>query len=130
SAVALMKKHGLTGETPQEVIRRLARKMVAEAKAQGWVEMPFDPEMLAELQGIEVKCAEDEIKAEARLMPLPGRRLQIEYASDAPATRRRFSICHEIAHTFFPDCFEQVQHRRNSQHFDPVHAELELLCHI
>ncbi len=63
-------------------------------------------------------------------MPLPDRRLQIEYTPETPETRRRFSICHEIAHTFFPDYYEQIQHRRKHGHFDPVHAELELLCHV
>lgn len=130
SVVALMKQRAIDDETPPQVIRRLARKMVAEARSQGWTDVPFDAELLAELQGIEVKCATGDIRAEARLMPLPGRRLEIEYAPDAPETRRRFSICHEIAHTFFPDCFEQVQHRRQNDKHDPVHAELEQLCHI
>lgn len=125
-----MKQKAMPGETPPAVIRRLARQMVAEAREQGWEEVPFDPELLAELHGIKVKPASGDIRAEARLMPLPNSRLQIEYAADAPETRRRFSICHEIAHTFFPDCFEQVQHRRNADYFDPVHAELEQLCHI
>ncbi|WP_277508599.1 ImmA/IrrE family metallo-endopeptidase [Ereboglobus sp. PH5-5] len=130
SVVALMKHKAQPNEIPQETIRRLARTMVADAKTQGWNEVPFDPELLAELHGIEVRCANEDIKAEARLMPLPDCRLQIEYASDAPETRRRFSICHEIAHTFFPDCFEQVQHRRQAQNHDRIHAELEQLCHV
>lgn len=130
SVIALMSERSREGETPQDTVRRLAREMVADAKREGWTEIPFDVEMLAELQGIEVKCADGDIKAEARLMPLPDRRLQIEYASDTPETRRRFSICHEIAHTFFPDHFTQIQHRRNGQHFDPIHAELEQLCHL
>lgn len=125
-----MKERGLAQETPQEVVRRLARQMIAEARTLGWEGTPFDPELLAELQGIEVKCADGDIRAEARLMPLPERRLQIEYAAEASERRRRFSICHEIAHTFFPDCYEQVQHRRKNEHFDPIHAELELLCHV
>lgn len=130
SVVSLMKDKALTHETPPETIRRLARAMVAEAKSQNWTDIPFDPELLAELQGIEVGCAFSDIKAEARLMPLPERRLRIEYSSGAPETRRRFSICHEIAHTFFPDCFEQIHHRRQDQEHDPIHAELEQLCHI
>lgn len=130
SVIKLMKEHGSSGETPQDVIKRLARQMIAEARSFGWEGVPFDPELLAELQGIEVKCADCDIKAEARLMPLPERRLQIEYAGEAPEKRRRFSICHEIAHTLFPDCYEQVQHRRKNKHFDPIHAELELLCHV
>ena len=125
-----MKNKSLTNETPPETIRRLARAMVADAKSQNWTDIPFDPELLAELQGIEVGSADGDIKAEARLMPLPERRLRIEYASGAPETRRRFSICHEIAHTFFPDCFEQTHHRRQDQEHDPIHAELEQLCHI
>lgn len=131
SVVRLMKMRGVSSETPQDTIRRLARDKVAEARTLGWEGTPsFDPELLAELQGIEVKCAAGDIRAEARLMPLPEGRLEIEYAAEAPLRRRRFSICHEIAHTLFTDCYEQVQHRRKNEHFDPVHAELELLCHV
>lgn len=130
SVVELMKKRAESHETPRDTIRRLARAMVADAKAEGWTEIPFDPEMLAELQGIEVRCASCDINAEARLMPLPDQRLEIEYAPEAPETRRRFSICHEIAHTFFPDYFTRIQHRRAVKKFDPVHAELEHLCHV
>ncbi|WP_170157305.1 ImmA/IrrE family metallo-endopeptidase [Roseimicrobium gellanilyticum] len=126
----LMSKLAEQGEIPQETIRRLARNVVSDARSSGWNEMPFDVELLAELQCIEVKCAEGDIRAEARLMPLPGNRLIIEYAADAPVRRRRFSICHEIAHTLFPDCYERVQHRRNNESFDRVHSELELLCHV
>jgi hypothetical protein len=130
SVVALMNDRAEPQETPPVTIRRLARKMIKDAKEQGWNEIPFDPEILAELQGIEVVAATTDIHAEARLMPLPDHRLKIEYAPTAPETRRRFSICHELAHTFFPDCFEQVQHRRKDTRHDPVHAELEQLCHI
>ena len=130
SVVSLMKHRAAGNETPPETIRRLAREMVAGAKSQGWEGLPFDVEILAGLQGIDVKPADGDIKAEARLMPLPDQRLEIEYAPEALETRRRFSICHEIAHTFFPDCFTQIQHRRKGAPFDPVHAELEQLCHL
>ncbi len=130
SVIALMQERSEGSETPQETVRRLARNMVGAAKNIGWDGPPFDVELLSELQGIEVRCAKDDIRAEARLMPLPEKRLLIEYSGEAPEKRRRFSICHEIAHTFFPDCYMQVQHRRSAKHFDRIHAELEMLCHV
>ena len=55
---------------------------------------------------------------------------QIEFDPEQPKTRVNFSIFHEITHTFFPDCYETVRHRR----LHPVNRdpdfELELLCDL
>ena len=130
SVVALMRECSQAHETPAQTIRRLARDMVLKAKADGWSGLPFDPELLADIEGIRVEKSTIDFKAEARLLPLADRRLQIEYMPGVAETRRRFSICHELAHTFFPDCFEQIQHRRPAAPHDPLHAELEQLCHV
>jgi hypothetical protein len=130
SVIALMNQRAHANETPQETVRRLARELIAEAREVGWDGPPFDPEALADIRGIEVQRATADLRADARILPREDRRLVIEYAPAAPEKRRRFSIGHEIIHTFFPDCFEQVHHRKKPDKFDPVHAELERLCQI
>jgi len=43
-------------------------------------------------------------------------------------TRINFSVCHEIAHTFFPDAYETSRHRRKQQSQDAEYLQLEWLC--
>jgi hypothetical protein len=41
-----------------------------------------------------------------------------------------FSICHEITHTLFPDCYETVRHRGRKELNRDREFELELLCDL
>ena len=118
------------GETPDDVIRRRCRELVAEKKAQGWTGPPFDPEILASLLDIEVDHVDHDIRADARIFPAAGGRLIIQCAASVSEERQRFSICHEIAHTRFPDCYEEVRCRLERGKFDSRHFELERLCNI
>lgn len=115
---------------PIALIRRLAREKVREAKAALWGGPPFEPGDLASWMGITVQPAKEDIRADARIFPDATGQLLLEYNPATPRQRIRFSICHEIIHTFFPDCYEQARHRGNKAQFDPVHAEFEKLCNI
>lgn len=44
--------------------------------------------------------------------------------------RQNFSICHEIAHTFFPDCAEFIRMREKGQGKADPDREVEVLCNI
>ena len=48
--------------------------------------------------------------ADARVFWVNGR-FEIEYNPHRPRGRVNFSIAHEIAHTFFEDCAEEVRNR-------------------
>ncbi len=115
---------------PVEVIRRKARDLVSRAKSQGWNGPPFDPLVLASLLGIKCRASRDLFSAEAQLSPQPGRQLLLEFHPDRPDGRRNYSVCHEIIHTFFDDCYELVHQRKTDRVlFDPD-QEVETLCQI
>jgi hypothetical protein len=126
---ALM-EYALQNETPDDVIRRRCRELVKDAKNGGWTGPPFDPEILASLNDIQVEAATEDIRADARIFPGIGGRLIIQYAASVSVERQRFSICHEIAHTRFPDCYEEVRHRQQQRKLDWKHQELERLCNL
>jgi IrrE N-terminal-like domain len=128
SVLKLLAHHRATD--PVAVIRRLAREKVQEAKAAQWHGPPFEPEHLASWMGITVQPAGEDIRADARIFPGAGGQLLLEYNPATPRQRIRFSICHEITHTFFPDCYEMERRRGQKAVFDPVHAEFERLCNI
>src|SRR5207253_2591845 len=85
---------------------------------------------LAELMHIPV-IPNSEI-LDARTIPLKGGRVQIEYNPNRPRARVRYSIAHEIAHTFFSDCSERVRNRTTQQNYEAEtdEWELEMLCNI
>jgi len=67
---------------------------------------------------------------DARTIAAPGGRLVIEYNPSRPASRMRYSVCHELAHTFFPDCREQVRNRARHEDMTSDEWQLEMLCNI
>jgi len=128
SVLALMQAH--KSEDPEAIIRSKARDLVRRARADGWAGPPFDPLILASLLGIRCRASTELFTAEAQLSPQPGQQLLLEFNPERPDGRRNYSICHEIVHTFFDDCYELV-HQRKSQRaeYDPD-EEVERLCQI
>jgi hypothetical protein len=120
----------LAGEGPDNVIRRLARNCVRDSLSYGWSGPPFDPEVLASLRGIKVEPTDCEIGADARVFPDGDGKLRIEYDPSKPRARVNFSISHEITHTFFPDCYETLRHRKRKEVRRDPDFELELLCDL
>jgi O-acetyl-ADP-ribose deacetylase (regulator of RNase III) len=114
-------------DSPIDVITQRARTIVFDAIQNGWSGPPFDPFTLAEYLRIRIVPRED--IAEARTVP-SGSQLTIEFNPNRPRGRVRYSICHEIAHTLFPDCKEFV---RNRLAHDEMHGDdwqLEMLCNM
>ena len=105
----------------------LARNFALEA-LEGTRPESIDPFRLAELKRIPV--IPNEAIADARLVPLPNDRLQIEFNPNQPKSRTRFSIAHELAHTFFDKCGEEIRNRQSRRDFGPHEWELEMLCNI
>jgi hypothetical protein len=94
----------------------------------GWPGPPFDPFALAEFRHINV-VPNDEV-LDARTVPLSHGRVQIEYNPSRPRARVRYSVAHEIAHTFFPDCAAEVRNRAARVDYQPDEWELEMLCNL
>jgi len=128
SVLALLR--GQKSKDPEVIIRRKARDLVRRARAGGWTGPPFDPLILASLLGIRCQPSTELFTAEAQLSPQAGRQLLLEFNPDRPDGRRNYSICHEIVHTFFDDCYELVHHRKSQRApYDP-NEEVESLCQL
>ena len=114
------------GADPVEKMEQEARQAVLDAVDRGWEGPPFDPIELANLLRIAVRP--NAAVADARVFPT-GAGYGIEYNPHRPRGRVNFSIAHEIAHTFFPDCAEKVRHRRRA---GPAASDwqLEVLCNV
>src|SRR5689334_7254051 len=128
SVLALLNERS-PGETPPDIILRKAKTLVEKALKLGWGGPPFDPQILAGILGIEVTLSREPLGSEARIFPKSDGTVKIEYDESYPRTRINFSICHEIIHTFFPDCYEMVRNRKPVRSAEErKHKELESLC--
>ena len=116
------------GADPIAKMLEKASSTALSAMEQGWGGPPFDPFTLAELLHIQVVPNSDVL--EARTVPIKGGRVQIEYNPNRPRARMRYSLAHEIAHTFFRDCADHVRNRARRQDYEPDEWELEMLCNI
>jgi len=68
---------------------------------------------------------------DAMIVPSEDGRLKILlYRSITQHERQNFSICHEIAHTFFPDCAEFIRMRASRHEKADPEREVEVLCNI
>ena len=113
---------------PINFITGKAREVVLKAIQAGWQGPPFDPLKLADVLEISTIPREDVI--DARILSTSSQRPQIEFNPNQPRGRMRFSIAHEIAHTLFPDCVENIRNRGLATEAREDNWQLELLCNI
>lgn len=112
---------------PVEVVTDRARALVFRALEEGWQGPPYDPFQLAELMRIPLAPRED--LYDARLISREGRP-QIEFNPTRPRGRVRFSVAHELAHTFFPDFEKAIRYRSRPEPAPKDDWQLELLCNV
>lgn len=112
---------------PVEVITRLARDAVLAAMDEGWSGPPFDLMAFCDLFKVRVTPRAD--VRDARTVPI-GDSFCIEYNPTRPRGRVRYSIAHEIAHTLFPDCSQQIRSRTPRHEMKGDDWQLEMLCNI
>ena len=114
---------------PIEAVVDHARGLVLEAVQDGWRGPPFDPVKLASMLGIRTVARDD--LSDARVIAADDE-LQIEFNPTRPRGRLRFSIAHEIAHTFFGDVADLPRHRTAAGAVPSSGDDwqLELLCNI
>ena len=115
------------GSDPVATIQATARQTVVDAVERGWDGPPYDPFYLAEMLKISILPSDDVV--DARTVPVPGG-LRIEFNPNRPHGRMRYSVAHEIAHTLFPDCAENVRNRDPASTSRDDDWQLELLCNI
>jgi hypothetical protein len=110
---------------PVEEIRNRARNLVIQALENGWSGPPFNAIELSKVLGINI-IPNDAVR-DARIISTKKNKFTIEYNPFQKPTRINFSVAHEIAHTFFSDCDEEIRNRED----DPLNnRELEQLCNI
>lgn len=118
----------LAGERdPVEVITKRARDAVLGAIEEGWRGPPYDPFELAELMHVPAVPRED--LYDARLAPAEGGGVRLEFNPTRPRARVRFTIAHELSHTFFPD-YKKAARYRSGPKARADEWQLELLCNI
>jgi Zn-dependent peptidase ImmA (M78 family) len=115
---------------PQQIIRKRALELIEYAKKFGWSGPPYDPRILASILGIGVKEKNLSPGTDGVLRTDGEGQLEILVNQGLPKTRQNFTICHEIAHTVFPDCFEIVRMRKQTGKAENYYLELELLCNL
>lgn len=110
---------------PIDEIKHRARNLVLRALEMGWDGPPYSPLELAKMMNIDV-IPNDSIP-DARIIEIKKNHLQIQYNPYQKPTRVNFSISHEIAHTFFSDCSEEIRNRENDV---KENKQLEQLCNM
>lgn len=123
SVARLLAHHEWEGP-PDALMVKLCTDLLREARAA----VPVDVRALASWRGAVVEEAEQPIAG--WLYHRDGRLVIRVRASDVEG-RRRFTICHEICHTFFPDFRESDKARvdQDVERFDHRNAE-EYLCDL
>lgn len=113
---------------PIAFMQKKARELVLRALQEGWTGPPYDPFKLADLLGIPVTARADIL--DARIAPVGTQRYKIEFNPNKSRGRQRFSVAHEIAHTFFPDCAEAIRNRTRVSNDTEDSWQVEMLCNL
>ncbi|PRH04655.1 hypothetical protein C6T60_15890 [Burkholderia multivorans] len=116
------------GSDPVEMMEQKARELVLKAMDEGWAGPPFDPLALAKWRNMRVEARGD--IPDARTVPAADDELVLQYNPTRPRGRLRFSIAHEIAHSLFPDCADEIRHRDGGPTPSKDNWQLEVLCNI
>lgn len=121
SVIRLMAESG--NPDPVDEVRKRARDLVLKAFELGWEGPPYSPIELAKFLNIDI-IPNDSVR-DARITPLNKRHLQIQYNPFQRPTRINFSVAHEIAHTLFSDCEDEIRNREDEPQ---ANRQLEQLC--
>jgi hypothetical protein len=110
---------------PEQLVVRLCAELLEDAG----VSVPVDVRMLASFRGIAAIKEVDQ--AEAGCIFCDGERLLVQVRGSDSPERQRFTVCHEILHTFFPGFWEERRARTDPTvgNFDRNQLE-EYLCDL
>jgi hypothetical protein len=119
--------------SPEDAIRQKARQhLELHQSLFGEPTMPIDVSVLVGLAGIKESDDLPVLSPDAEIAPDGEGGVEMRVHPDRPETRKRFSIAHEVSHTFFPE-YQQKQWCRTDARFrdrnDPDQY-LEMLCDI
>ncbi len=112
---------------PIEVVIKKARNLVLNFIEKGGKDLPIDPFEIADF--LKLKTLPSENVRDARTLFKNGN-FFIEFNPNRPKSRIRYSISHEIIHTLFPDCKDEIRNRATHSEMKSDEWQLEMLCNI
>lgn len=125
--VAIMKETG--ADDPFEAVRIKARAIVEEFTSTFGELPPFNVKAMASLRGLHWSDDDPRFSSDSEIAPEDDGRVVLRVNSAQPETRQRFSICHEIGHTLFPEYQLAVRCRKATERtFADPDDLLETLC--
>jgi Zn-dependent peptidase ImmA (M78 family) len=121
-----------TGEDdPFEAVRVKARAVVTQFHESFGESPPFNAHALASLRGLHWSDDDPRFSPDSEIAPESDGRVVLRVNKTRPLTRQRFSICHEIGHTLFPDYQLAVRCRKAYERtFANPSDLLETLCDV
>lgn len=126
-SVLLLISEGASIVDPVQRITAKARQLILDySSADNSIEK-INPISLAEFCGISVIARGD---VRDSRMVFRDNKFVIEFNPNRPRPRVRYSICHEIVHTLFPDCGEKIRHRATHEEMKADDWQLEMLCNV
>ena len=118
-------------DDPYEAIRIKARAFVDEYNSTLGEHPPFNVKAAASLRGLHWSDDAPKFSPDSEIAPEADGRVVLRVNQDRPVTRQRFSICHEIGHTLFPDYQLEVRCRKREERtFADPNDLLETLCDV
>lgn len=116
-----------------EAIRVKARELIdLHVTSFGDPSLPISVDILASLRGIGRSNEAPVHSPDAELVPDGQGGMTMRVNVDRPETRQRFSVAHEISHTFFPDYTSKPWCRTDARYRSRGNAEdfREMLCDV
>lgn len=127
--VAIMKE--TAAEDPFEAVRIKARDVVTDFTSVFGESPPLDVKALASFRGLHWSDDDPRFSSDSEIAPEDDGRVVLRVNSAQPETRQRFSICHEIGHTLFPEYQLAVRCRKATDRtFADPNDLLETLCDV
>ena len=114
-------------------MRQKARELIQTYVASfGEPTMPIDMDVLASLRGIHRSNEKPLHSPDAEIVPNSDGGVTMRVNPDLPETRQRFSVAHEISHTFFPDYSTKGWCRTDAKYRERTNPDeyIEMLCDI
>lgn len=118
-------------EDPFLAVRKKARDVVSEFHATLGGEPPFNAKAIASIRGLHWSEDDPRFSLDSEIAPEADGRVVLRVNKNRPATRQRFSICHEVGHTLFPEYELAVRCRKAVERtFADPEDLLETLCDV
>lgn len=114
-------------QDPVEAITIRAREVILSFIEAGGEGPPFDPFDLASFLKVQVVPS---VEVRDAKISYAGGKFLIEFNPNRPRSRVRYSLSHELIHTLFPDCKEEIRYRIEHKEMRGDAWQLEMLCNI